>query len=238
MAYEKLIESLSPNERKILPYIKERKINRICEKSRLDKTSVLRSLEYLANKKIITLSYQKKKIVEIGVNGARYRKKGLPERNLLNLLNEKRIIGLEEAQKQSSLSDNEFKAAIGALKKKAMVEIKNEKILLAGSKEEVSKKSLEELFIEQLPLEYDLLTSEQIFALKSLEQRKDIVQIREDTLIEITPTKLGEEIILEEQKVGELIEQITPKMLESILHLSYWMVLSSKKSIKVPKRCL
>ncbi|MCX6747136.1 MAG: phenylalanine--tRNA ligase subunit alpha [Candidatus Pacearchaeota archaeon] len=214
MAYEKLIESLSPNERKILPYLKEKKINKICEKSGLDNTSVLRALEYLANKKIITLSSHKKKIVEIGVNGARYRKKGLPERNLLNLLSEKRVISLEEAQKQSSLSDNEFKASIGALKKKAMVEIKNEKILLTGSKEEISKKSLEEIFIEQLPLEYDSLTSEQIYALKSLEKRKDIIQIKEDTLIEINLTKLGEEIILNEQKVEELIERITPKMLE------------------------
>jgi len=128
MDMKKIIESLSPNERKILPYLKERKITEICRKSNLDKTSVLRALGYLQNKKILNLSYKKKKIIEIGTNGALYKKKGLPERRLLNLLNEKRILKLEEAKELSKLSDDEFKASIGALKKKAMIELKNGKI--------------------------------------------------------------------------------------------------------------
>ncbi len=214
MASDKLIESLSPNERKILPYLKEKSIDKISEKSNLDKTSVLRALEYLANKKIIELAHSKKKIVEIGLNGALYRKKGLPERRLLNLLGEKRILKLEDAQKQSSLSDDEFKASIGALKKKALVEIKNGKVMLVANKEEVSKKSLEEIFIELLPIEYTSLTSEQHYALKSLQQRRDIVQIKEETITEIKLTKLGEEITQNKEGVGELIEAITSKILE------------------------
>jgi len=71
---EKLIESLSPNEIKILPYLEE-EISEICKKSNLDKTSVLRSLEYLQNKNIVKISFNKKKIIEIGVNGALYKKK-------------------------------------------------------------------------------------------------------------------------------------------------------------------
>jgi len=210
---EKLIESLSPNERKILPYIKE-EINEICKKSKLDKTSVLRALTYLQNKKIIKLSVQKKKIIEIGVNGALYKKKGLPERRLLNLLNEKRILQLQEAQKQSSLSNDEFKASIGALKKKAMIELKNQKIILSANKEEISKKALEESFIESLPIEYDSLSSEQLYALKSLQNRKEIIQIKEEKIIKIEITELGEKIINKGIKVKNLIEQITPEILK------------------------
>ena len=124
---EKLIESLSPNERKIIPYLKSN-IDEICRQSKLDRTSVLRALEYLENKKIVVLDKERKKIVELGVNGALYQKRELPERRLLNLINEKRILRLDEAQKQSALSEEEFKASIGALKKKALIEIKNEKI--------------------------------------------------------------------------------------------------------------
>src|SRR3989344_1902202 len=102
---EKTIESLSPNERKILPHLEEKDINEICKKSNLDKISVIRSLEYLKNKGIVEISSGKKKIVEIGVNGALYKKKGLPERRFLNLLNEKRIIKIEEVSEQSKLSD-------------------------------------------------------------------------------------------------------------------------------------
>ncbi len=157
---EKIIESLSPNERKILPHLEERKISEICKKSNLDQTSVLRALEYLQNKKIVKLSFKKKKIIEIGVNGALYKKKDLPERRLLNLLNEKRILKLQEAQKESRLSNDEFKAAIGALKKKAMIELKNQRIILSANKEEISKKTLEESFIEILPIEYCFAVTE------------------------------------------------------------------------------
>jgi phenylalanyl-tRNA synthetase alpha chain len=211
---EKIIESLSPNETKILHFLREKNIDEIARNAKLDKTSVLRALEYLANKNIITLSRTKKKIVELGVNGILYRKKGLPERRLLSLLNEKRILKLDEAQKESSLSNDEFKASIGALKKKALVEIKNEKVILSGRGDEISKKSLEELFIESLPLNYASLTPEQMYSLKSLEKRKNIVQIKETEEIEINITKLGEEIIKSGKKTGELVEAITPKLLE------------------------
>ncbi len=210
---EKIIESLSPNEMKILPYLREN-IDSISQNSKLDKTSVLRALEYLGNKGIIILAHDKKKIVELGINGALYKKKGLPERRLLHLINEKRILKLEEAQKQSGLSDDEFKVSIGVLKKKALIEINNEKIVLSGRGDEISKKSLEELFLEILPLDYNLLKSEQLFALKSLEKRRDIIRIKEEEIIKITLTKLGEEVIKSEKKVGELIESVTSQMLE------------------------
>ena len=213
MIAEKIIESLSPNERKILPYLKE-DVDKIAQNSDLDKTSVLRALDYLGNKGIITLSHDKKKLVELGVNGALYKKKGLPERRLLNLINEKRILKLDEAQKQSGLSDDEFKVSLGSLKKKALIEINNEKIVLSARTEEISKKSLEELFLELLPIEYNLLKPEQLFALKSLEKRRDIIRIKEEEIILINVTKLGEEIIKSEKKVGELIEAVTPQMLE------------------------
>ncbi len=211
---EKIIESLSPNERKILPHLEEKKISEICKKSNLDQTSVLRALEYLQNKKIVNLSFKKKKIIEIGVNGALYKKKGLPERRLLHLLNEKRILKLQEAQKESRLSNDEFKAAIGALKKKAMIELKNQRIILNANKEEISKKILEESFIEVLPIEHDSLSPEQLHALKSLQNRKDIVRTKEEKIINIEVTELGKKAINYRIKEKDSIEQITPEILK------------------------
>ncbi len=214
MDNKKIIESLSPNERKILPHLKEKNISEICKKSNLDKVSVLRALEYLQNKNIVKISFKKKKIVEIGVNGALYQTKGLPERRLLNLLNKKRIVEFEDAQKQSALSNDEFKASIGALKKKALIELKKGKIIFNANKEEISKKMLEEIFLESLPLEYNSLSQEQLYALKSLQNRKDIVQIKEDKIIEIAVTDLGRKIINSKIKTQNLIEQITPEILK------------------------
>jgi len=214
MPNQKLIESLSQHEQKILPYLKEKNINEICKKSNLDKVAVLRALEYLQNKNIIKISYEKKKIITIGINGALYRKKGLPERRLLNVLNEKRILELKEAQAQSKLSDDEFKASIGALKKKALIELNKGKIIFNANKEEIAKKTLEEIFIESLPIEYDSMSTEQLHALKSLQNRKDILEIKEKQKIGIEITELGKQISGSKIKSQNLVEQVTQDTLK------------------------
>ena len=215
MDINKTIESLSLNEKKILPHLEEKDINAICKKSNLDKTSVLRSLEYLQNKGAVKLSQTKKKVVEIGINGALYKKKGLPERRLLNILSEKRIVPLKDAQKISGLSQEEFKASLGALRSKAMIEIHNGKIAFSAKKEEISKKSLEEQLIEALPIEYDSLTPEQLFALKTLQNRKGIVYILEQKTINLEITDFGKKLMNSKIKPENLIEQITPSILKS-----------------------
>jgi len=213
MEIKKLLESLSPNERKVLPYLNNG-FDEICEKSGLDEVSVKRALEYLQNKKLMVLYIQNKKAVELGVNGALYKKTGLPERRLLNLLSEKRVLGLEDAKKQASLSDDEFKASLGVLKKKALIEMKNGKIMFSGSKEDISRKTLEESFLDLLPVDYDSLSPEQLYSLKSLGSRKDIIQIEDKKTMNIEITPLGSELINSKIKVEGLIEQITPEILK------------------------
>jgi len=214
MDINKLTESLSPHERKILPFLEEKNISEICKKSNLDKTSVMRALSYLENKKILKVEFEKRKIIEIGVNGALYKKKGLPERRLINLLAEKRIISLNEAKKQSKLSNDEFKASLGVLKKKAMINLKNGKIILNSSKEEISKKTQEEIFIENIPIEKNILSPEQNYALNLLEKRKNIIEIREEKKAKINLTEIGKKIISSKIQNNNLIEQITPEMLK------------------------
>ncbi|RLG10654.1 phenylalanine--tRNA ligase subunit alpha [Candidatus Pacearchaeota archaeon] len=213
MDIKKIIESLSPNEKKILPYLEEN-ISEIAKKTGLKKVSVLRALEYLQNKKIVELSSYKKKIVEIGINGALYKKRGLPERRLLNILGEKRILTFQDAQNLSKLNNEEFKASIGALKKKALIELRNNKIVLNAKKEEITKKSLEEIFLDSLPLEYDSLTPEQSFALKSLQSRKDIVYVLDKKIINIKITPFGKKLMDSKIKQEDLIEKITPEILK------------------------
>ena len=210
---QKLIQSLSPHEQKVLPHL-DSKLDDICKKTNLNKVAVLRALEYLVNKKILKLNHLKKKVVEIGVNGALYRKKGLPERRLLNLLSERKIIPLKDAQKQSGLSGDEFKVSLGVLKKKALIELKNSKIIFNANKEEIAKKTLEEIFIETLPLDLDSLTPEQVFALNSLQKRRDIIQIKEHKTIEIEITDLGKQIKNLKINSRNLLEQITPEILK------------------------
>lgn len=212
---EKLLETLSPIERKILPLLGEKgiTIENIIKKSELDETGVMRALQFLENKSILKVSLDKKKIVDLGDNGVNYRNNGLPERKLLTYMADKKELKLNDA-KLTKLSDNEFKAAFGALKKKVMIEVKEGKILLTASMQEVTKKMLEEQLLESLPIEFDKLAPEQHHALKMLENRKDIVRIEEKKEVNIELTELGIELAgMDFDKFSKLIENLTPEII-------------------------
>ena len=208
---KKIIESLSPNEIKVLPYIEEKTLSKISEKSELDSVSVLRALEYLSNKGLVELHSKKTKVIELGVNGILYKKKGLPERRLLHVLKDKRVLNFKDAKKMSSLSDEELKASIGVLKRKNIIELKKEKILLIENVG-ISKKIPEESLIELFPVKYNSLSSDQISVLKLLEKRKDMIKIREEKTVNVKVTELGKQLLSMNVK-SNLIEQITPEIL-------------------------
>ncbi|MFA5174264.1 MAG: phenylalanine--tRNA ligase subunit alpha [Candidatus Pacearchaeota archaeon] len=210
----KLIESLSPNERKIIPYLKE-SLDKIKEETNLEEVAILRALEFLSNKKIVEISSKQEKLIELGINGLLYVKKGLPERNLMNIISEKNSISLQEAQKQTKLNDNEFKAALGVLKRKALVNVINGNLMLSGTKEEISKKSFEEQFLESLPRNLNDLKPEEKFAFENLKSRKNIIDMQDKKTTEINLTKLGEELMSQDLKKDDLIEAVTPQMLKS-----------------------
>ena len=213
---QKLIESLSPNEIKILPHIKEKNINDINKKTELDKTSIVRSLEFLSNKGLVRLKTNKQTIIELGLNGLLYQKQGLPERRLSNIITKKTSIPLQEAQKESRLNDNEFKAALGSLKKKALINLINGNIILSGTREELTEKTLEEHFLESLPKRLEELKPEEQYSLNNLKSIKDIIEINEVKTLEIHPTELGEKLMKHDFKTSkELIEAITPSLIKT-----------------------
>ena len=211
---KKLIESLSHNERKIIPFLKEGDLNDLSKKSGLDKTSSLRSLEFLSNKGIVKIEITNEKIVEIGINGLLYLRNGLPERRLANLIFDRKIIDLKEAMKESKLTENEFKAALGVLKKKALIDLMEGKIKLNGTKEEMSKHSLEEQFLENLPKSLNDLKPEEKFALNNLKSRKNIIDIKEKKQINFSVTELGNKI-MKEKMSDKMIESINSSLIKS-----------------------
>src|SRR3989344_5057450 len=134
-----IIESLSPLERKVIPYI-ALSLKDIGKKTGLDETSVLRALRFLENKKILNISVKKRTFVELGVNGVYYKKSQLPERKLLQAMEKHGSLSLEKICEHAKISENEFKAAIGALKRKSIIELSRGKLLIVANKEEVTKK--------------------------------------------------------------------------------------------------
>ena len=210
---DEIIESLSPIEKKILPYI-NLTLDKIIEKSGLDQTSVLRALMFLENKGLVKIEKKNKRIIELGTNGIYYKKNHLPERRLLQILESNNYIPLEEAKKLSKLSDNEFSVSLGVLKQKALITLSNGKISLNTTKTELTKKSLEEQLLEVLPIEEIQLAPEQRHALENLKKRKDIVEIQEQSIIEFQLTNLGKQ--LEGKNLEyDLLEEVTPEIIKT-----------------------
>lgn len=213
-----IIESLSANERKILPHLNKSFIE-IVNDTQMDEVAVLRALEYLSNKKIIELNITQTKTIELGINGVIYKQKGLPERRLINLIAEKKEVTLEQAQKASELGENEFKASLGALKKKALINLVNGKIIFNGTKEEISRKSLEEQFLDLLPIELNKLEPEQKYSFEQIKNRKEIIQITNKNQVNIKLSEFGKKIIKESSNLKieakDFIEAITPEVISS-----------------------
>ncbi len=210
---EKLQESLSPLERKIVPHL-NLPLKEIARKTNLDKVSILRALKFLQNHEILEIKQEKKEIIDLGTNGIYYKKKHLPERQLITFLENNNHIAFAEGKKQSKLSDNEFKAALGVLKDKAILEIKNGKLTLNASKEELIKKSFEEQLIELLPIEKNKLEPEHQLALVNLQKRKEIIEITQKTLTSFELTNLGKQIA-GKQITSNLLEEVTPEIIKN-----------------------
>lgn len=210
-----IIESLSPNERTIIPYLSEGTLDKINDKVELDKAAILRALEFLSNKGLIKLEISKEKYIELGINGLLYVKQGLPERRLLKILSEKASLSLNDAKKESKLNNNEFKAAIGALKKKAMVNLVNGRLILTR-KDNISEKTLEEKFLESLPKKQSDLSPEEKFSFNNLNKRKNIIELQDKQKVQFSLSKLGEELVKFDLSKGkDMIEVLTPAMIKS-----------------------
>ena len=115
--------------------------------------------------------------------------------------------------KSVGLSSDEARAAVGVLKKKAIVNISKGRILLTARKEEVTRKMLEENFLEKLPVSTDNLEPEDKLAFENLKSRKDIVEVVEEKKVLVKLTQQGKKISGMKLDI-DLVEQLTPKLLQ------------------------
>ncbi len=210
---DKILDSLSQIERAIIPYLNY-SLDEIMKKSNLDKTTVLRALGFLESKGFLKLEQKITKIVDLAINGIYYKKNHLPERNLLTAIEENNNKSLNEVKSKVKLSDNEFKAALGVLKKKNLISLENGRIKLIVSKDDCSNKFAEEFLIDKLPLNLESISKEDLSVLESLKSRKDIIEIMEEKKVSFVLTDSGKEIAGKKIE-SDLIEEVTTELIRS-----------------------
>ncbi|MBI2564861.1 phenylalanine--tRNA ligase subunit alpha [Candidatus Woesearchaeota archaeon] len=233
---KKLAESLSPLERKVLPYIQKYKFpEELAIVSGLKEVEVVRALQWLQNKQIIQLQIELKELIFLEENGKEYVRIGLPETRFIKAL-EKSQKSL--SQLQDELSKEEINSCIGVLRSKNILEIKKDKELVFSlTKQGVEwlKKDLpEEKFLaKEFPVDNASLSSEEKEVLESLKKRKQIVSVVLKKIKKASLTPVGENLL--QQKIEDnVIERLTPQILRD----SSWKKKSFRRydvSINVPQ---
>ena len=153
-----IIEKLHPLERKVLPYLEEGiSYSNIVKKSSMKDIEVMRAIQWLSNKKLVSLNKTEKEMIDLDVNGKKYTKEGLPEKRLLSILSTKDFKSAGEIIKEANLDPQEFGVSIGTLKKKVAIvtENRNKELYIKRSPQGdkiLEKESLEEIFKKQISI--------------------------------------------------------------------------------------
>ncbi len=220
MDANKIIESLHPLEKKVLPEIsRHSSFGELVKSTKLSDVEVMRSLQWLSNKKLIILSEQTQKIVLLGDNGRKYASEGLPEKKLIVFLGEMKV-PLTRLEKECGLSKEEFSIALGTLRKKNAIEITKdgtESIVSASGsgRHYLKQESHEEEFLKRnFPVSLVSLNDADKLTLNELLRRREIVSIDEITVRSAELTDDGRQVLALGIKT-DTIDQLTPQIISS-----------------------
>jgi phenylalanyl-tRNA synthetase alpha chain len=219
MDIKKLAASLHPLERKVLPVLdKYKTLPQIVSATGLKDVEVMRALQWLQNKKAVSISTELKEVADLDKNGLKYLKEKLPERRFMEFLKDKEL-SLSKFEKVG-IPKEELNICLGVLRKKALVLIiKNKELkvkLTDQGKGYLEKEFLEEAFLKKtFPVEIKDLSPEDKLALENLRKRKDIVKVELQKLKKIELLAIGQSIIdagIGDEKIADVL---TPQMIRS-----------------------
>ncbi len=218
MKADDIVNKLHPLERKVLSSLTDKILfSELVKKTGLKDVEVMRGIQWLSNKKLITSEEKVKEIIELDKNGEQYKQIGLPERRFLEAVT--KVKKISEIKKKASLEDEEINICIGSLKKKAAINIAKEKELIITltehGKKLLEKEFLEEIFLKKkFPLELNSLKDEEKFAFNNLIKRKEILKKEIKKIKTISFTKLGKELSKKANSGKEQLDTLTHEMLK------------------------
>jgi phenylalanyl-tRNA synthetase alpha chain len=216
---QEIVETLHPLEQKVINLLKDNnKLSELANKTNMDIIETMRALQWLSNKEILTLNKIKKEIIEIDENGKKYLEKGLPERQVLELVKKGKDT-IQKLEQESDMSKQEIGFSLGILKKKALIDLEKGKIIInqVNADKYLNDKSIEEKFMEKVSkqeIDFQNIKEEDKFCFDNLIKRQKIIKktIKKDWGYELT--ELGKELTKSEVKFEARIDRLTPQMLK------------------------
>jgi phenylalanyl-tRNA synthetase alpha chain len=214
MDLQKIVESLSPLEKNVLPFLTDgTEMRSISSHAKMKDIEVMRALQWLENKGIVKITSSSKGILALGENGKAYAQSGLPEKRFLEALTKK--MTLSEIKNATKLDDNEVRICLGILKSRYAISILGDEVEPTSERERIVNEGFpEEGLLKKLPADYNQLSDDEKSFAERLLKRKDIIRKESEKLKYVEVTELGRKIIGASKGMKiELIENLTPQIL-------------------------
>jgi len=220
MDIQKIIDTLHPLERKVLPLLlKYYSLKEIIKVSGMQEVEVMRAVQWLSNKKLIFINETYEELIFLGENGKKYLETALPERLFLNAVSEKSLT-LDEIGEKTKLTREELEVSLGILRRKNAIEIQKIQTGISVSitsfgKKSLEKESFEEKFLKRdFPIPVARLTEEDMLLLDELKKRKDIINIETIKVKTVSMSDTGKEVMKHGIET-DVIEKLTTQIIAS-----------------------
>lgn len=216
---KKLLETLHPLERKVFPLLtKLSSFEDIVRESGLQNVEVMRALQWLQNKKLITYKENLTALINLEKNGIVYKEKGLPESRFLHAI--KGSTSTSDIKKSAELDDQEVSVSLGLLRRNDWITIEKKDnalfVSLTKKGEDAKAKGLveEEFLKKSFPLPQSTLSHEEKSVAESLKKRKNLLTMDLKKAITVSLTPLGKKMT--ELKIDSGIhDRLTPSLIKS-----------------------
>jgi len=218
MKTNELVEKLHPLERAVVPYLdKTTELEKLVSLSQRQEVEVMRALQWLENKGVLTIDAQTQEFVEFGKRGKELAEKGIPEKRFLKII-EKKSMQLKDIAKAGNFGP-EINACVGILRKMGAILVKDGMVIEMtkggeiylqheDNQEKLLKALLEKKQIAQSALDADLQSGYEL-----LKKARDAVKLVKRTSRTFALTDLGKELAAVDISKLQVEEQVTPDML-------------------------
>lgn len=153
-------------------------IDDICESASIVQDQARRALEWLKEKNLVEISYDKTSEISLGSEGRKVATEGLPERRIVAIVAGEKAVSLQDLPKLSGLAGGEFSAALGAARALGWIEMRKEADKTLVLLKTVIKTTEEEKLLSKLQkdsIDSKDLTSEERKAIASLMKRPNFI---------------------------------------------------------------
>ena len=183
----------------------------IARETGLKRDAVLKALEWLKAKGLISVDEKVREVYELNQEGRRYAQEGLPERKLLELV----FSGVDSVSEVAKKLGGEFRIALVWLSKLGLGKVDHGRIVLSEKGKEAARGKLPtERFLELLKTgAYATEIPEDLR--RFVKERSKILDVREEKDIRVHLTDLGKDIVKKGITIEEEVSSLTPEMIRT-----------------------